>query len=449
MSNAGRALEWAMVRQLSIQAVRTCKHRGLNWCTPADIMRGTIPVRERLDHLVKVAKRSKGFKAGAAQSQVQLASMLDLQGEHRQALDILDSSGASTSELAPQAALLREIASRHLAFAERRAELIDAKAATELRPVQILSASEVSGVADCSYPCVIRGSGAVPLMSPAKITERLGETPVTLRLHAPESTLWAKLEPAGDMPFADFARDFAKDGQVVQPGEPMLFDYPIWANCPELANELKVPKWFCTDLYSYAQARTGAKSSMPSLFCGAGGAGGGLHIDNMLTKFWMGLCHGRKRWRFVHPSQMPLLQPFYLDRLTPAFPVSLNEAVAKHEAAKAAGEQPVAGLGAVTVYEAIQEPGDIVFVPDGWPHEVVNMETSVAISCNFVDRGNLEGACAEATLLGGAAGSLPALASAMREAEQSGFLSELEASQPSSHLSILDYKRRHGESVAP
>lgn len=439
-----------MIRQLSIQAVRTCKRRGLNWCTPAEIMRGTVPVRERLDHLIKVARRSKGFKAGTAQSQVQLASMLDLQGEHRQALDLLDGSGAEASELAPQAALLREIASRHLELAESREKLLAAKAPTARRRVRTLSATEAAlDLASCGSPCVVRGSGAIPLWSPELLADRLGETTVALRQHARESTLWAGLEPAGDMPFAAFARDFAAEGQVVQPGDPLLFDYPIWVNCPELARELEVPKWFCTDLYSYAQARTGGRSSMPSLFCGAGGAGGGLHIDNMQTKFWMGLCHGRKRWRFVHPSQMPLLQPFFLDRLTPAFPMSLDDVVAKHEAAKAAGEEQVAGLGAVTVYEVMQEPGDIVFVPDGWPHEVVNVETSVAVSCNFVDRGNLDGACAEATLLGGAAGSLPPLAAAMREAEQSGFLSELEASQPNSHLSILDYKRRHGECLSP
>ena len=41
-----------------------------------------------------------------------------------------------------------------------------------------------------------------------------------------------------------------------------------------------------------------------------------------------------------------------------------------------------------TIYSFIQEEGEIVFVPAGWKHAVLNLESSVAITHNFVSRNN-------------------------------------------------------------
>lgn len=40
------------------------------------------------------------------------------------------------------------------------------------------------------------------------------------------------------------------------------------------------------------------------------------------------------------------------------------------------------------IYSFIQEEGEIVFVPSGWQHAVLNLESSVAITHNFVSRSN-------------------------------------------------------------
>lgn len=47
-------------------------------------------------------------------------------------------------------------------------------------------------------------------------------------------------------------------------------------------------------------------------------------------------------------------------------------------------------LSCVTPRECILCPGEVLFVPAGCPHKVENLETSLAISANFVDASNFE-----------------------------------------------------------
>jgi len=44
----------------------------------------------------------------------------------------------------------------------------------------------------------------------------------------------------------------------------------------------------------------------------------------------------------------------------------------------------------VTVYETITEPGDLIFIPEGWAHQVENLEDSVITSMNFLDNHAIE-----------------------------------------------------------
>jgi len=106
------------------------------------------------------------------------------------------------------------------------------------------------------------------------------------------------------------------------------------------------------------------------------------------------------------------------------------------------------------VYEAVLEAGDIIFVPRGWPHQVENLATSVALSANFIDASNLEAACREAEILGLVSEDPRLVAGMLREAQGLGLPQQLAASAVSTDATyqgeaLKDFKRRHGEPRTP
>eukprot|EP00928_Gymnodinium_smaydae_P060148 TRINITY_DN4370_c0_g2_i2.p1 TRINITY_DN4370_c0_g2~~TRINITY_DN4370_c0_g2_i2.p1 ORF type:complete len:196 (+),score=66.21 TRINITY_DN4370_c0_g2_i2:403-990(+) len=107
----------------------------------------------------------------------------------------------------------------------------------------------------------------------------------------------------------------------------------------------------------------------------------------------MAQLSGSKRWRIVHPDDLPLLAPDWRrGTLDPAFP-SLDEMTADPE------RYPL--LRQARIAEVELRPGDLLFVPSGAAHQVVNLETpSVAVGGNFVDSSNRNGAMVDLELMG-------------------------------------------------
>lgn len=113
----------------------------------------------------------------------------------------------------------------------------------------------------------------------------------------------------------------------------------------------------------------------PSLFIGANATQSDLHIDSGGTHFWMQLFSGAKQWRFfdkdshINLYPIPSTQKFAVDVFNPNFKTHPLFARAK-------------------MYEAVQEAGDLIFIPANCPHAVRNLDQIHALSMNYVGPSN-------------------------------------------------------------
>ncbi|WP_167784695.1 cupin-like domain-containing protein [Ramlibacter rhizophilus] len=106
-----------------------------------------------------------------------------------------------------------------------------------------------------------------------------------------------------------------------------------------------------------------------SFWCGPGGTVTPLHHDTLM------LFHtqvvGRKRWRFISPLQTPRLYNHYQ-----VFSDVNLDAVDLQRHPEFAG---------VTVLDVVVEPGETMFLPLGWWHQVSSLDLSLSFSYSNLD----------------------------------------------------------------
>jgi histone arginine demethylase JMJD6 len=106
------------------------------------------------------------------------------------------------------------------------------------------------------------------------------------------------------------------------------------------------------------------------IFLGPAGSGTPLHVDVMYSSAWNAAITGRKRWLFYAPNQVRQLYQGAVDCFAPdlsSFPLF----------------EQARGL------ECVQEPGDLVFTPSGWWHQVYNEVSGISVTENFINQANL------------------------------------------------------------
>eukprot|EP00392_Amoebophrya_sp_AT5.2_P006038 g6048.t1 len=219
-----------------------------------------------------------------------------------------------------------------------------------------------------------------------------------------DSCLWAHLAdaPAGqERTFADLMLAAAVRSQsgvkMENDQSPLVFDFSLWRT--------RLGRKFAAALAPYplfphvdflAAAQTAAMpvsgSAFPTLFANfdAPTRGAGPHVDFSGTHFYQLVCCGKKRYRLASPRSLPLLRPLYLDDLSSPWLPTDALRVDGHKAGSGASSVDEAVLDLVPIYETEVRAGEAIFVPSGWAHEVENVEATIAISGNFVDRTNYE-----------------------------------------------------------
>lgn len=160
-----------------------------------------------------------------------------------------------------------------------------------------------------------------------------------------------------------------------------LFDKDFTRKAPQLANEYVVPKYFQEDLFKYV----GDDDERPAyrwLIIGPQNSGSSFHKDPNGTSAWNACVRGSKKWILFPPDcPPPGIHPSGNESDVTA-PVSVLEwFINYYHAAHETGQK----IGAV---ECTVRAGEILFIPAGWWHIVLNLEWTVAVTQNYVSSCN-------------------------------------------------------------
>lgn len=125
------------------------------------------------------------------------------------------------------------------------------------------------------------------------------------------------------------------------------------------------------------------------LICGPQRSGSSWHVDPNGTHAWNAAICGRKRWLFYPPGVTPPGVYPSSGGEEVAMPISIGEWLLNFYQ-----QEHVHNLRHSPHHsrplECTVEPGDVIFVPHGWWHAVVNIDdVNIAITHNYVSQSNL------------------------------------------------------------
>ncbi|XP_044474735.1 F-box protein At1g78280 isoform X1 [Mangifera indica] len=180
--------------------------------------------------------------------------------------------------------------------------------------------------------------------------------------------------------------DYVSYMKVQRDEDPLyIFDAKFGEAAPGLLKDYSVPHLFQEDLFAVLDRDQ--RPSYQWFIVGPERSGASWHVDPALTSAWNTLLSGRKRWALYPPGRVPLGVTVHVNDedgdVNIESPSSLQWWLDFYPLL-ADDDKPI---------ECTQHPGETIFVPSGWWHCVLNLETTIAVTQNFVDSNNFEFVC--------------------------------------------------------
>lgn len=170
-------------------------------------------------------------------------------------------------------------------------------------------------------------------------------------------------------------RDFLIYMRENQDARPLyVFDSSFQRRAPTLLTDYGIPQYFWEDLFAALDDEH--RPAFRWFLFGSARTGSPFHQDPNGTSAWNAVTHGHKRWA---------LYPPYLHAPPGAYPN---------------GHNPNSLKWWTLIYpqlpqelkpiEFVQGPGDLIFIPSGWWHAVLNLDETLSVTQNFVNLENLD-----------------------------------------------------------
>lgn len=170
---------------------------------------------------------------------------------------------------------------------------------------------------------------------------------------------------------------------------PYIQDWLVLDIHPELYEDIEVPEWF-NNWERPFQTTFRPRAPYHDIVALAGPAGATtyIHRDRHRTHAWLAQIVGRKKWTIFSPDQYSLVYNKNAELGAPAFVNIANPDLESFPRFKDAS--PI---------EFVLQPGELIFVPSGWLHQVTSLDPTLSVSGNYVNGSNIgvfvKDACAD------------------------------------------------------
>lgn len=112
------------------------------------------------------------------------------------------------------------------------------------------------------------------------------------------------------------------------------------------------------------------------LFIGPQGTRSPLHMDVWYTDTWVAQLDGKKSWKLFPPSELEKIRTGDDDKSATSSRGYVDLQNIDHERFPRVHE--------AVYWSHVIEPGQLLYVPSRWAHEVVSLEAGVSLSTNFL-----------------------------------------------------------------
>lgn len=166
----------------------------------------------------------------------------------------------------------------------------------------------------------------------------------------------------------------------------VIFMSDVFDLYPELREDYIIPDFFAESDDFMNNVDEELRLDWRWIIMAAKRSGSGWHVDPANTTGWLALVQGAKLWGMYPPSvyHIPGVKNNYYQKRDYDMEDAFYWWIYTRPYLK--GNLPI---------ECVQKPGDIVFIPTGWWHSVLNLDDTVSVTQNFCNKYSLRNCLSE------------------------------------------------------